>query len=392
MRVLARLGLRAALLAALLAPGTARAGAVVIFPLDGRGVSRSTADQATDMVKRALGSVKGIEVIETAQVEKRLGVHLTEQARACEYDTFCLVEVGEILQSERMLIGHVRHGGKEQKQDELELKLFVLDVAKASVIDVLVWKFPIREGALDEAVRAATRRLFAPTDAKVIFDITPQNAEVSFYGEPINRPKGKPFSYWSGSYDMHVGADGRVPIDQRVVIEQGGPTRISIELQPDLLWVAKPKDGKSANPFSKGSRHEGSGITAEEAGAAKQQEPSLTRSPFANIFAWSISAAGVAGVVVGVLMARSAQNDYNVLSAQERYLPDVTVTAAEAMHSREDERARYSRGAVIGVAGGVAVAAGLAWMFIDAAMHPAPSVELGEDGRARVTLGDWELR
>jgi hypothetical protein len=303
-----------------------------------------------------------------------------------------LVEVGEILQSERMLIGHVRRGGKEQKQDELELKLFVLDVAKASVVDVLVWKVPNREGALEAAASAATKRLFAPPDAKVALDVTPQESEISFYGELLNRPKGQLFPYWAGTYYIHASADGRVPVDLRVTIEPGGSTRIPIELQPDLLWVAKSKDTKSANPFSKTSRREGSGISVEEAGALKPQDPSVGRSPFANIFAWSISAAGVAGFVVGVLMARSAQNDYNALSAQERYLPDVTVTAAEAMRDRDDERSRFSRGAVVAVTGGIALAAGLAWMLIDAAMRPPPISDLGEDGRPRAMLGGWELR
>src|SRR5262249_3980543 len=131
-----------------------------------RGVARETADSATNVIKKTLIGT-GVDVIDTRDVEKKLGVHLTEQAHACEYDTFCLVEVGEIVGGERLVIGHVRRGGKEQKKDELELKLFVLDVAKATVVDTLLWRFPNVPNALEEATRSATKKLLSPPDAKV---------------------------------------------------------------------------------------------------------------------------------------------------------------------------------------------------------------------------------
>jgi hypothetical protein len=361
-----------------------------VFPLDGRGVARQTADQATDVVRRTLAGIKSVEVIETGAVEKRLGIHLTEQARACEYDTFCLVEVGEILQSERMLIGHVRRGGKEQKQDEIELKLFVLDVAKASVIDVVVWKFPNREGTLDDAVRVATKRLFAPPDAKVVFDVDPPNAEISLYGEPLSRQKGQVFSYWSGAYLLHATAEGRVPVDVKVTFAEGGPTHIPLQLQPDLLWVAKPKDKHVGNPFG-ATRHEGSGITSEEAGAAAAHDPRLDHSPWANVIAWSVAGAGVAAIVVGSLVAKGAQDQYNTLSAQLRYSPDETVIASDASKYRDDERSQYRMGAIVLGAGIAAVASGLAWMIIDSATRP-PMQEMGDDGRPRLEIGGFEIR
>lgn len=355
------------------APALARG--VVVFPLDGRGVPRETADQVTEVVKSVLRTIRTVEVLDTASVEKRLGVQLTDQARACEYDTFCLVEVGEILKSERMLVGHVRRAGKEQAPDELELKLVVLDVAKASVVDVLLWRLPNRDGAPADAARAATRRLFAAPDAKVIFDLTPPTAEVAFYGDPISRPKGQAFSYWSGAYYAHITADGHAPVDTRISIPEGGPTRIAIELEIDPLWVAKPKDKTKALPFTQGSRREGSGVTAQEAGAETEAEVQLAQrgSPFANPIAWTVTGAGLAAAVVGAVIAHSAQSDYNAYSGQERYVARVTGSSSDASRARDDARSAYTRGAIIATAGAAVAAAGLAWMVIDAITRDSPS-------------------
>src|SRR5688572_3424521 len=104
---------------ALSLPSSAIAKSVIVFPLDARGVSYDTASTATKWVLETVNSIPKMKVIEPKTVEAELGVKLTEQARACEYDVFCLVEVGEILEGDSMLIGHVRlTGGKEGEKHE----------------------------------------------------------------------------------------------------------------------------------------------------------------------------------------------------------------------------------------------------------------------------------
>ncbi|MCK6545969.1 hypothetical protein L6R52_08875 [Myxococcota bacterium] len=369
----------AAALFALLLPIEARAAAVVVFPLDGRGVAERTAGDATARLKATLRALRSVEVIETAAVEKRLGVHLTEQARACEYDVFCLVEVGEILGSERMIIGHVRKPPRAESPDELELKLFVLDVAKASVADVLLWRVPSAGAALDDAVDAATRRLFSAPNAKLAFELSPANAEVTFYGDPVPRTLKGPLDYWSGVYHARIAADGFQPVTQRIVVEPGGPTTVKIELAPDLLWVAKPKDTKRANPFAQPSRREGSGVSAEEAGALPVATDDDGSGGFANPIGWGLAGAGIAATVAGVIVSASAQSDYNSLSKQERYLPGVTLSAAQAIATRDDARSRYTIGSVVALSGGAIAASGLLWMIVDSATHGGKpsSVKLG---------------
>lgn len=375
--------MRLSVVAALLAlsfPVDVYAAAVVVFPLDGRGVAERTAGDATARLKATLRALRSVEVIETATVERRLGVQLTEQARACEYDVFCLVEVGEILGSERIIIGHVRKPPRAESPDELELKLFVLDVAKASVADVLLWRVSGAGAALDEAVDAATRRLFSAPNAKLAFDLSPPNAEVTFYGDPVPKTLKGPLDYWSGVYLARITADGFQPLTQRIVVEAGGPTTVKLELQPDLLWVAKPKDTKKANPFAQTSRREGSGVSAEEAGAIVERVDEDGAGGFANPIAWGLAGAGAAATVAGIIVSAGAQSDYNSLSKQDRYLPGVTLSAEQAIASRDDARSRYRLGSIVAVSGAAVAVSGFLWMIVDSAMNggkPASAVRLG---------------
>jgi hypothetical protein len=338
---------------------------VVVFPLDARGVAIDTADRATEQLKKTLGSIPKIEVIATPDVEKKLGVNLTEQARACEYDVFCLVEVGEILQSDQMIIGHVRRGPREPIDGDLELKLFVLDVSKAVVIDTLNWRVPgNKDHALEDAVDAATRKLFSPPSAQVTFELAPPNAEIIAYGDPFPKPKNGVLSFWPGTYHAVIKAEGYQAQELKIVIAPSGKTAIALQLQPDLLYVAKGRQ-KEVTPFDKASRREGSGVTAldVETDLATDTRP----SSFANPWAWGLSGLGAAGVVVGFVVARGAQSDYNDYSKEERFLI-TTPSAATARMVRDDARASYRTGTIVAGTGAILALGGLAWMVIDSAI------------------------
>jgi hypothetical protein len=343
------------------APSMAEAGVVVVFPLDGRNVLPEVADSATEIVKRTIRSIAGMEVIESATVEHELGVRLTEQAQKCEYDVFCLVQLGEVFQSERMLVGHVRRvekssfprpihegGGsgsrreraKAPEEEYFELKLFVLDVAKASVADVLVWRV---RAAIGDAVEAAARRLFSPPNVELLFEVAPPHAEVSFYGDPVSRPKSGALPFWSGSYFVRIRADGFVPFESQIRIPEGAPTTLSVQLQPDLRYVSPSKTSRTVNPFGTSSRREGGRASPQEAGAKVDVEDPAS-SPFANPLAWTAAGAGLVAVVIGGVIANGAQSSYNALSGERRYSPEVTHTAGEAANEREDARSRYRAG------------------------------------------------
>ncbi|CAN0576105.1 unnamed protein product, partial [Laminaria digitata] len=89
------------------ASSTASAARVVVFGLAPRGIDAATVKQGTDSMLETLRGLSGVQVIDPKTGKARLGVDLVEQARACEYDVFCLVEVGELLEGQQILIGHL---------------------------------------------------------------------------------------------------------------------------------------------------------------------------------------------------------------------------------------------------------------------------------------------
>lgn len=350
-------------LAGLAWPAIGRAERVVVFPLDARGVAYDTASAATTAALETIRATPKVQVIDPATVEREIGVDLTEQAQACDYDVFCLVEVGEVLQTEKILIGHVRLLSG-QKREEHELKLIVLDVAKATIVEVLIWKLPIDRGGLLDAARAATKRLFAEPDAQVVLDVQPPEAKVYFYGDLVPRPAdGSAFPYWSGTYLASVEAEGFQPKELRIVIPAGAKqTRIPIELAPDLLYV--PEKGRpEAEPFAKTSRRQGSGVSAQVVGAVDTDDDSglILTTPWPYITA----AVGVAAGVAGAVLMSNAQGSYNDLSAQPRYSPGVTVTADEAINRRSEARSRYRIGSALTLSGVGVLVATAVWVVVD---------------------------
>lgn len=350
---------------------------VIVFPLDARGVAVDTAERATTELKKTLASIPKTEVIDTKDVEKKLGVHLTEQARACEYDVFCLVEVGEILQSDQMIIGHVKRGAREPADADLELKLFVLDVAKAVVVDTLLWRVPGRaERGLEDAVAAATRKLFSAPSAELAVEISPPKAEIYAFGEALPRAKNGVVAMWPGTYHVVVRAEGYQPLETKIVVPATGRTTVKLELQPDLLYVEKSKT-KTVSPFDKASRREGSGVSALEVPTdVKTDAPS---SAFANPFAWSVSGVGVGLAIVGVVLASGAQSDYNALSADERYLI-TTPSSGTASAVRQDAISGYRTGSIIAASGAALAVGGLVWMLVDASTGDGRPKSAGQSG------------
>jgi hypothetical protein len=325
-------------------------------------VAIDTARRGTAHLLETLRAVKGLEVIEPRTVEAKLGVDLTEQANKCEYDVFCLVEVGEILAGDQLLIGHIRQRG-EGEERRFELKLIVLDVPRASITEVLIWNVAPAESALRDATRAAARRLFAPPDVNVEWRIDPPDARITLFGDPY-RPEGEgAVPFWSGAYHARLEAEGYHPLERRIIVpKQRGMVAIELELEPDPLYVASSGSGRSAQPFDKSSRRIGSGVSAAVAGAAEEDD---SGSAFLNPFAWGIVGVGAALSVVGIVVMSGAQSSYNDLSVQERFTPGVTVTAEVAMRERDDHAGTFRVGS-LGVLGGLVVmVGGVAWMVID---------------------------
>lgn len=351
---------------ACLGAAEARASRVAVFALEARAVAPSAASRATRAVVDTLEGLGGVEVVDPEAGRARLGVDPTEQARACRYDVFCLVELGELLQTTHVLVGHLaRPAPTSDDADEgLQLELVAIDVAKATVVEILRWRVPdLDPDAVTDAASAAARRFFGPKDVEVRLDLEPPSAEVRFYGEPVERPEdGGPFRYWSGTYHAEVLAEGYTPLRVRVRLAPGpGATRVPLSLEPDPLYVAEKK--RPVEVFDTGSRRLGSGVTAQTAGAAEATE--APAPAYATPWPWLAVGGGIGLSVLGAVLAARAQSDYDALSAEARYSPGVTLPADLAMRDRDQQRTqhRIGTGAVLGGVA-VVVAAG-AWMLFD---------------------------
>ena len=329
---------------------------VVVFPLDARGVDPGQAESATQAVLSALQGIERLRVMDPKTVEKRLDVNLIEQARACQYDVFCLVEIGEILETATVLLGHVQ-SNPEAESPPYELKLVVLDVDRATIAEVLIWRFGELE-RLPAAADAAGRRLFGPQDAEVELRVEPTGAKISLYGDPQTLPLAGPWATWSGTYQLKVEADGYLPAT-RTWSPPAGKSQLDVALEPDPLYVRRSPT--EVQPFDQPSRRLGSGVTARELRITPQEDE--PPSAYGRPWPWVTTGVGVAAVIAGAVLMVTAQADYNALANEVRFSPSMTTRSDLARPERDAANLRHQIGGGV-VAGGALIAvSGLIWLW-----------------------------
>ncbi|MEM7675344.1 MAG: hypothetical protein AAF449_04995 [Myxococcota bacterium] len=344
-----------ALVFLLLATASTASAQVVLFPLDARGVSVVSAQEATGSMLSALQRVEKLRVIDPRTVERRLSVNLTAQARACEYDVFCLVEVGEVLEAATVLLGHIQ---KKEGASPYELKLVVLDVARAAIAEVLIWRLK-DPSTIRAAASTAARRLFAPQDASIDVSIEPSAAQVFLYDDPQTLPSAGTWSMWSGRYRLRIEAEGYLPLERMWTVP-AGESGLRIKLEPDPLYVRSVE--RPVEPFNKPSRRLGSGVTSLEAGAERPVAPQGSR--FARPWPWVTAGVGIATVVVGSVLMITAQADYNNFANEVRFSPSRTTRSDLARLARDDANQKYQIGSGVAAGGAVVAVGGLLWLLV----------------------------
>ena len=346
----------------------AHALSVVVVPLDAEGTRAFEAARlASGVISSALRDLPELRVMESRAVSAELGVSLVEQVQLCRREVLCLVQIGDAVSADRMLLGELSEADGKRL-----LKLYVVDVTKAAMIDTLTWTVGTDDRMLEDAVRAATRQLFGQPDARMVLQILPRDAQLELFGERVNLRYWEEIPFWSGVYYGRVSAKGHEARDVRIVLAPGGPSNVVIELVPDLLYV---------DPDARSRKRESDGrfmvVSAEDAAAqaAAAQAAADRPSPLANPWAWGLVALGAGASAVGGLVVVGAQSDYNALSAEPRFLRGETTTAVEAIAAREDARDSFGLGSKVMVGGIVVGVAGLVWMLVDAAIDSgAPAV------------------
>ncbi len=356
------------ILALAVAPAAASAMGVVVVPLDASGTSAFEASRvASRSMLLALRDLPGVRVMESQAVSVELGVNLIEQVQLCRREVLCLVQIGEAVSADRMLLGEL-----SEKAGVRSIKLYVVDVTKAAMVDTLTWTVGADDRTLEDAVTVAMRQLFASPDARVVFEIMPKDAQLELYGERANLKFWEEIPFWSGVYHARLTRKGHDPREVRIVLPRGGPTRVVLELEMDPLFF--DPTSKNKKPPTERQPAKFAVVPVDADGNALPPQPPGP-SPFANLWAWGLVAAGGAASAVGGLVMVGAQSDYNALSIEPRYLRGTTTAAADAIADREDARSRFGLGSKVLIGGVVVGVGGLVWMLVDAASRDeAPSV------------------
>ena len=322
---------------------------VVVFPLEAQDVPDAVAAEVTTAIGGAVGGVDGFEVINLFEAEQRLGVNLTQQARACGEDAFCLVEVGEIIEAATVVRGSIRK--RSDSKPAFELKLIAVDVRRAAVAEALTWRFDDAAMTLPAGV-AAGRRLFAPRDARVTVRLEPPSADLFLYGESQAVPSNGDWITWSGEYMLRVQAEGYLPNERRWKIAPG-PSTLTVALNRDPLHVRSVVTQDEVSPGGEQDR-----------GDIVITTPAHGRpSRFARPWPWVTAGVGAAAVVAGTVVMASAQADYNALANEARFTGDTT-QAFVAIDARDDANRRFQVGGGLVVAGAAVLVGGLIWLFV----------------------------
>lgn len=352
----------------------AHALSVVVVPLDAEGTRAFEAARlASGAMSSALRELPELRVMESRAVSAELGVSLVEQVHLCRREVLCLVQIGDAVSADRMLLGELSEVGGQRL-----LKLYVVDVTKAAMIDTLTWTVSNDDAVLEDAVRAAMRQLFGQPDARIVLQILPRDAQLELFGERVNLRYWEEIPFWSGVYYGRVSAKGHEARDVRIVLAPGGPSNVVIELVPDLLYVDPDARSRKRDTDGKFMVVSADDAAAQAAAAAAVGRP----SPLANPWAWGLVALGAGASAVGGAVVVGAQSDYNALSVEPRFLRGETTTAIEAIAAREDARDSFSLGSKVMVGGIVVGVAGLVWMLVDAAIDSgAPVASASSGGR-----------
>jgi hypothetical protein len=356
------------------APSNSSQSRVLVFPLEAREISPLRAQRVDADLSQALRGTASLSVIESRIVSRELRVDLRKQAQECNHDVLCLVQLGEMVQSQKILLGQLKEG-----RDGTEvLRLTVIDVRRAVVSDTLLWTVPDRDHLLAHAAHAAARHLFSPPNATLLLDLEPSGASLSVYGEPLGQPPlPRNLPFWSGKYFVRLEHPGYLPQEVLLTVRRGRSVKVAVELEPDPLYVAE--DTGRAVRSTKSPRKLGVGRPIEIGDEPEDAEPEdSTPSPLLHPYAWAVIGVGALTVTGGALVMNGAQADYNDLSAERRYQPGVTLAAPGAVRVREDARSRHSLGSVVAFSGAVAIVGGAVWMLIDG----LAAKDADADGRA----------
>lgn len=327
-----------------------RAESVLLIPLEDRGDAVGPGAEATRAAQRALRGA-GVEVRSARRLD------LLEQARGCDYDVFCLVEVARLLEAERVLVGDVTgQGGR------WNLRLIALDVERAVLQDTVAMAMEAKTEVVRAAAAVAAQRLAAPPSVPVRLRIEPPGARVETFGETLVVPPDGRLRLWPGRWRFELTAEGWSPSSTWIDLQPAAKEReIHLSMQPDPLAVRPAPAPFEEEPFGRPSRRHGSGVGVDEAGRIPASPPPPSR--FARPLPWVTMGIGVLAAIGGAALMVDASGRYETLAQEPRFVPAGT-SAETAGSERDDLRSRYVAGSITALSGAVLAAGGLGWLML----------------------------
>lgn len=334
---------------------------VLLFPLEDRGAGSEAVEVATAAAVAALRA-DGLPVSGPQEVEASAGVSLLTQARGCDYDVFCLVEIGRVLAGQQVLVGHVAavDGG-------WSLRLLALDVERAALVDTVTFATAPDPKALRAAASLAARRLASEPTIVLRLLVTPAEAQVAIFGDDGWVPEHGVLDGWPGRWRFDLSAPGYASRSVWIELPEGrDEVTVELDLEPDPLSVPDPKGVFATEPFGRPSRRTGSGVTVGELGVREAPEPP---SRWARPLPWVVVGAGVIASAAGAALMADAYGRYDQLASETRFGTGIT-PADLAAAERDTLRDRHLLGSAVVISGAVTAIAGLGWLLL--APLPAP--------------------
>lgn len=351
---------------------------LVVFPFDAREFNPFRAKEAEQLFMSSIRRIDGLEIIESEVLARELGADLSSEARACNNDVLCLVQLGEILGAERLVLPRLREGDREADV----LQVVVIDVRAAKLRDSLTWEVPGQLGMFESAMASAPRHLFGVPDARLVVQVEPKDARLFVFGEEVGSPPyTAELAFWSGSYVATVERRGHAKKSFRLDVKPGIVTKVEIQLEADPDYVPETPEGRAVKV--RGGERADEPVVGRSSTVRSEapSPPSPALQALLNPWAWGLVAAGGLGVGIGGGIMSGAQGDYNALSTQTRY-SGRTTDVGTARDLRDGAASDYQLGSIVLLGGVAALGGGLAWLAVSAALaqpepKAAPDARLG---------------
>ncbi|MEE2904550.1 MAG: hypothetical protein VYC39_19625 [Myxococcota bacterium] len=279
-----------------------------------------------------------------AEIEQ--SINLTEYRDRCAGEDLCLVQIGQLVDAESVIVIRARRG--ISGLDSLSLR--ALETSSGKILKKIAWEVESGSSSFNKALHVGLRQLLYEPDASVVFDVSPKRTTISLYGKPVGMTEsGESVPLWSGEYALRAEAPGYETETRWFNVEPGSFHRELVRLKANSAFIAEQSNGYLPRP------------------QVSQKIKRPDKSPLSEWLAWGLFAGGAISLGGGSLSMYSANQSFVELAQQNRNFSgnENLLSAQEATSVRDELSSDYDNGRYIAIAGGVALFASTMWILIE---------------------------